>query len=228
MNVLNLPTVESLASCFQSLVFVSVIGSIVVLMAIAFHMATSKWISSTFLYVFWFVVLLRFVLFAVPESPTSLLNLTAQSSTEIAILESDGQAINEDELLIFSSGVVPIPIDEETVSFLWTPAKCWMVAAIAWFVVVVVLMFRFGLGYLAVRRLISETSHPAGELDARFKSLKQRLGLRLKTRLRVSDQIEVPAMAGLFNPVVILPRWCCRELDHEQLEMVLALSLIHI
>ena len=228
MNVLNLPTVESLASCFQSLVFVSVIGSIVVLMAIAFHMATSKWISSTFLYVFWFVVLLRFVLFAVPESPTSLLNLTAQSSTEIAILESDGQAINEDELLIFSSGVVPIPIDEETVSFLWTPAKCWMVAAIAWFVVVVVLMFRFGLGYLAVRRLISETSHPAGELDARFKSLKQRLGLRLKTRLRVSDQIEVPAMAGLFNPVVILPRWCCRELDHEQLEMVLAHELIHI
>ena len=229
MNVFNLQNFESLASCFQGLLFVSAIGSVVVLTAIAFHLAASKWISPTWLYVLWFVVLLRFVLFAVPESPTSLLNFAVQPTTEVSFLELDAQGIGEDERLIFSSdAVVPIPIDEQTDSFLWPTEYCWMFAAVAWFVVVVGLMIRLGLGYLAVKRLVAETSKPSKELIARFENLKVRLGLRQRTRLRVSNEIEVPAMAGLFNPVVVLPEWCCRELDDEQLEMVFTHELIHI
>ena len=155
MNVFNLQSFESLACCFQSLLFVSAIGSIVVSMAIAFHLAASKWISATWLYVFWFVVQLRFVLFVVPESPTSLLNLTAQPATEISLIEQDVQGIGEDEQLIFSSEAnVPIPIDEATTSFRLSALNCWMFAAIVWLVVAVGLMFRLGLGYLAVKRLI--------------------------------------------------------------------------
>ena len=229
MNVFNLQSFESLASCFQSLLFVSAIGSIVVSMAIAFHLAASKWISATWLYVFWFVVLLRFVLFVVPESPTSLLNLTAQPATEISLIEQDVQGIGEDEQLIFSSEAnVPIPIDEATTSFRLSALNCWMFAAIVWLIVAVGLMFRLGLGYLAVKRLIGESSQPSSELAARFESLKRRLRLRQRTRLRVSNEIDVPAMAGLFRPVVILPEWCFRELDHEQLEMVFTHELIHI
>ena len=69
MNAFNINGFESLESCFQNLLIVSAIGSIVVLLAIAFHLATSKWISATWLYAFWFVVLIRFCLLYTSPSP---------------------------------------------------------------------------------------------------------------------------------------------------------------
>ena len=231
MNAFSINGIESLESCFQSLLTVSAIGSVVVLLAIAFHLATSKWISATWLYAFWLVVLIRFVLFAAPESPTSLLNLVMQAPTEMsnAVNDSDTQLFAADERLIFTSGpVIPIPIDEHTASNRWLPLSYWSLAAIAWLVVVFAMICQLGLGYLSVKQLSKETTEPSGELLSRFENLKRRLGMRQRTRLRISNELEVPAMAGVLNPIVIVPKWCYHELDNEQLEMVFTYELIHI
>ena len=231
MNAFSINGIESLESCSQSLLIVSAIGSVVVLLAIAFHLATSKWISATWLYAFWFVVLIRFVLFTAPESPTSLLNLVMQAPTEMsnAVNDSDTQLFAADERLIFTSGpVIPIPIDEHTASNRWLPLSYWSLAAIAWLVVVFAMICQLGLGYLSVKQLSKETTEPSGELLSRFENLKRRLGMRQRTRLRISNELEVPAMAGVLNPIVIVPKWCYHELDNEQLEMVFTHELIHI
>ena len=229
MNASILNGFASLESCFQDLMMASAIGSVLVLLAIAFHAASSKWISATWLYALWFVVLFRFILFAAPESPTSLLNLVAQPAATTSIIEPDVQGFEVKERLIFASdAVVPIPIDEPTASWHWPTLNYWTLAAIAWLVVVFGLLCRLGLGYLSVQRLIRESSEPSSQLLSRFESLKRRLALQQRTRLRVSNALEVPAMAGLLHPIVILPAWCCDELDEEQLEMIFTHELIHI
>lgn len=230
MNASSFNGFESLESCFQSLLIVSAIGSIVVLMAIAIHVIASKWISATWLYVFWFVVLIRFVVFATPESPTSLLNLVMQpTQSSISLIDSDTQGLGGNERLIFTSdSVVPIPIDEQAASIRWWPLSIWTLAAIGWLVVVSGLMCRLGLGYLSVKRLVRKTTEPPSELLSRFENLKRQTGLRRRTRLRISNELEIPAMVGTLNPIVIVPEWCCRELDEEQLEMIFTHELIHI
>ena len=231
MNAFSINGIESLESCFQSLLTVSAIGSVVVLLAIAFHLATSKWISATWLYAFWFVVLIRFVLFAVPESPTSVLNLVMQPTAETPISpnDSDTQLFGADERLIFTSdSVIPIPIDEQAASNRWLPLSYWTLTAIAWLVVLFAMICRLGLGCLSVKRLARATTEPPGELLSRFESLKRRLGMPQRIRLRISNELEVPAMAGVMSPIVIVPEWCCHELDQEQLEMVFTHELIHI
>jgi beta-lactamase regulating signal transducer with metallopeptidase domain/Flp pilus assembly secretin CpaC len=230
MNVPNLSAFESLlVSCFQSLLLVSAVGSIVVLIAIAFHVITSKWISASWLYLLWFVVLSRFVLFAAPESPTSFLNLVAQPKTAISAIESTVEDTSGDGFLIFSSeNVIPIPIDEQTATFSWSQLNIWKIAALVWLLVVIGSLCRLGVGFLRVKRLINQTALPPSDLEIRFEELKQQFRLRERTRLRISDEIEVPAMAGLLSPVVILPSWCCHELDNEQLEMVFTHELVHI
>ena len=229
MNASILNGFASLESCFQDLMMASAIGSVLVLLAIAFHAASSKWISATWLYALWFVVLFRFILFAAPESPTSLLNIVAQPAATTSIIEPDVQGFEVKERLIFASdAVVPIPIDEPTASWHWPTLNYWTLAAIAWLVVVFGLLCRLGLGYLSVQRLIRESSEPSSQLLSRFESLKRRLALQQRTRLRVSNALEVPAMAGLLHPIVILPAWCSDELDEEQLEMIFTHELIHI
>ena len=70
---------DFLPSAIKTVLLVSVVGGMIVVLAIILHAFLKKWLSPGCLYLLWIVVIVRFALFAVPQSPTSFMNLIQQA-----------------------------------------------------------------------------------------------------------------------------------------------------
>ncbi|MFK7769423.1 MAG: hypothetical protein AB8B55_19555 [Mariniblastus sp.] len=71
------------ASEFQTLLWVSAIASVTVIVAMLIQRIVGSKVSVSWVGLLWLVVLVRFVLFVAPESPTSVLNLMPQSPPQV-------------------------------------------------------------------------------------------------------------------------------------------------
>jgi len=85
--------------------------------------------------------------------------------------------------------------------------------------------------YIAGRvclRGILQTARPApATLADRYRRIAARLGLRQPPQLAVTDALDSPATAGLFQPVVLLPTWMVRQDDGPSIEWSLRHELTH-
>ncbi len=223
---------------FQMLVTISLIGSLIVLVSLGLHFLLRKRLSAKWLYLLWLVVIVRFALFAVPESPTSFLNLVASNQEvstqadfelEAPVRANDFQfdVASFDSLSSFETAGLPsaeLPETESTASgFDW-----WQTARIVWLI-----GFSFFIGllvaqWLRVRRLIRNSIPTDADLNKQFTMLKREMGIKRPVSLATTKELEVPAMAGLVSTVVLLPDWCVSELSARELNMVMAHELTHI
>jgi bla regulator protein blaR1 len=108
-----------------------------------------------------------------------------------------------------------------TGDFAWI-ARGWLIG-----VFVFALRMAFGLAvieYLRRRNLIALPDALVG----RFRALQQRLGIRRVIRYCECHSLSVPAVIGLFRPIVLLPMRAMTGLSPEQLEAVIAHELGHI
>jgi beta-lactamase regulating signal transducer with metallopeptidase domain len=100
---------------------------------------------------------------------------------------------------------------------------------LGWFLGVLTLAGATAWQYVTLRRRIaaadSRDSRPVEELAA---SLAQRLGLRRRIRVRVSDHLSMPLVTGLFRPAIVLPARMCQNLCRLELEPVILHELVHI
>ncbi len=103
-----------------------------------------------------------------------------------------------------------------------------MVLVVVWAAGVVLVFGRYGLDLL---RMAQTTRRARPVRDRRWLALADhcaaRIGLKRPFRMLVSDQIEMPATAGFFRPVVIIPEHSEQWLT-ERREAVLLHELIHI
>jgi len=83
------------------------------------------------------------------------------------------------------------------------------VALLAWGLVSLILAARIGVSHVSLSRLAHADDAAADERDAMWAPLvnetRARLGIRRSVQVRTTDAIGVPAMAGLFKPVLLLP-----------------------
>ncbi|MEQ1353942.1 MAG: M56 family metallopeptidase [Candidatus Acidiferrum sp.] len=99
----------------------------------------------------------------------------------------------------------------------------------AWFIGVVLLSLRPAAGFFLVERLrLKKGKNVAGALRSRCLELQRRLGLDRVVRYCESLQLEAPAVAGWFRPVVLLPVSALTGLTEEQLDAVIAHELAHV
>ena len=121
-----------------------------------------------------------------------------------------------------------------SLSMLWTSqaanssdAFVWM--ARAWFAGVFVFALRIVFGLIAIGRLRrrSLVALPPS-LIARFEALQARLGIDRVIRYCQCDGVSVPAVIGVFRPIVLLPLRALTGLSAEQIEAVVAHELGHI
>lgn len=87
-------------------------------------------------------------------------------------------------------------------------------------------------GYLALDmrrlgRLVRQSTAAEPRLQGAFDAFAHELKLRAAPRLRVSDALDSPALAGLVRPVVLLPRWIAEQARPEQVEWLLRHELMH-
>jgi beta-lactamase regulating signal transducer with metallopeptidase domain len=105
--------------------------------------------------------------------------------------------------------------------FLWV-ARAWLVGVFA-----LALRIVFGLLVLEQLRRRGLVDLPA-ELVARFRRLQARIGITRLVRYCECHAVRVPAVIGLFRPIVLIPVRALTGLSPEQLEAVVAHELGHV
>lgn len=106
-------------------------------------------------------------------------------------------------------------------SWVWEIALGWVVIAS-----VGVLRVILGLGHLRRLRAGSVAVDPA-TLDPRLQRTLQQFPTRTVT-LAVSEQLQVPAAIGFFQPLIVLPEWSLREFSTDEVNSILTHELAHL
>ncbi|MCI1711952.1 MAG: TonB family protein [Chiayiivirga sp.] len=102
----------------------------------------------------------------------------------------------------------------------------WLVAA--WAAGVLVLSLRLWTQWRRLRRLCREAAPLDARWQARFESLKQRLGVRWRISLRAGVDIAAPMLVGVLRPTILLPSALLARMPVEQMELVLLHELAHL
>lgn len=86
-----------------------------------------------------------------------------------------------------------------------------------------------GADRLRLRRLLRTTGEPSVELRECLGEAAARLGLsrRALPRLRVTRDLDSPALAGFWRPIILIPAWLVERGSREQLLWALAHELAH-
>ena len=88
---------------------------------------------------------------------------------------------------------------------------------------------RLGVGWRGTRRLRREGVHPApAAWEDALRRLAGRMEVGTPVALRVSDRVDVPLVAGLRRPMILVPRAVAEALDARQAEAVLTHELVHV
>ena len=233
---------DFLPSAIKTVLLVSVVGGMIVVLAIILHAFLKKWLSPGCLYLLWIVVIVRFALFAVPQSPTSFMNLlqqtpvaptqdtTQQTQPTSSYLSSlpDGFWSNESVTYQSNAAETTTATNAAPTSTLQAANMLWPSICVIWLAGLAFFGLRLGRGYLEVRRMLRETDGPTAELLDTFARLRKRLNVSQRATLHLTESLTLPAMAGVFRPKVLLPRWCVNELNEQQVELVMAHELVHI
>jgi beta-lactamase regulating signal transducer with metallopeptidase domain/Flp pilus assembly secretin CpaC len=235
----------------QSLLLVSSIGSLLMVAALLLHLFLSRFVAARWMYLLWLVVLIRFVIFFAPESPTSFLNLlpaamntpatTNISAVSVGLPATD--AVSIDANIVHSAEIATEHNDfsqgqfefDEAMSAdsrlsvpTWTTAKLWTITAVTWIAGVAFMMIRLLMGHRHVRRIIQKSAEAEPNLQKRFRDVKKQISNSSRASLRMTSDIEVPSMVGFVNPIVLLPSWCVDQLTDDQLDIIFAHELVHI
>lgn len=232
---------ESAIWCFQHLFWVSVIGGLVVIAALIVQASLSRYVKPKWMHLFWLVVAARFLLFIVPASPTSVLNLfDGVSQTRAVASQSNERAESTVRAHVFNTPVASSSVGQprqvvgqpelkgsKPAADVWA-GYVWLLFAFVWLLVLVVLLIRLLRGLFLVRRIVALSSDPPIEIAQRYEQLRIEAKVRDSVQLKVTDEIEAPVSVGIFMPVVLLPTWCLSELDAQQQDFILAHELVHI
>ena len=227
LNVHSVSLSHDLNDAFQAVLNTSAVASVVVLAAALIYLAFKNSIAPKWLYLFWVLIAVRFVLFGVPESPTSFLNFLEQPTTANQTIISQKHAplaLNSIvDLTKESEQQAHGPQEAQPIQ----PARIWALLSIIWIIGMVVLLVRLLRGMVTVRSILAD-SQPNAFLQHQLSPLAKSLGMRRKIVVQTTDRLGVPSMTGIFRPTILIPEWCLRELDAKQLELILVHELIHV
>ena len=80
---------------------------------------------------------------------------------------------------------------------------------------------------LRLRRLVAKTRPPSPELAAQYAELAEALHIARPPRLRITESLESPALAGTIRPTILIPAWLAAEPWDTKLEWALRHELTH-
>ena len=75
--------------------------------------------------------------------------------------------------------------------------------------------------------LMSASQRAEPSIEERYAVTAEGLGVNRVPKLRITEELESPALVGLWSQVVLIPSWMIREADQEQLDWALRHELMH-
>lgn len=88
-------------------------------------------------------------------------------------------------------------------------------------------LIRYLHALLRLRGIVRASVRPDPDLEAAYRRQVRSLGIYAPPPLLISDQVESPALVGIFRPTILLPRWHAEQCNADQLHWSLRHELIH-
>ncbi len=133
-----------------------------------------------------------------------------------------------------SEPAIQLPVERETVaraSFslgIWVRQNLWSIVFVVWYVVGALLSMRLLLLFMRVRKRI-DSSLPAGKhLECLLGEVAVALNCSKRIALRCSSDITSPFLAGLWRPVIIIPKRMADSMHKRELPAVFAHEVAHL
>lgn len=236
-----------LAGFLEWLIRASVSATILAALVLLAQGLLGRWLSPTWRYRLWGVVVIRLLLPAVPSGMPSVWDLhwtlpasdlpssNAQEPT-IAMLAPAEPKEKSESNSVAIYGPVPLhaPIAARQVSAVTasasrSPARLDRILIEAWFCVVCMLLIRLaassiGLGR-RLRRAQSVTDPAFLEL---LEACRAEMGMTRHPGLLTTDAVRAPAVAGVWNPRILLPPNLLERLTPEEQRTVILHELAHL
>ena len=214
-----------MADLFWSYWDASVRFGLLALVLLAVTPFLKRWISPKLLCWAWALLILRLALpLALPFSG-SIFNLSEslQPSTWTEVLRNGVVDAGWGETILPKLRTDEEKVISDLVGFSWEKAL-----VLVWVCGMLFLFARLVFNAFRLRRFFNRAERrDSGRLHEIFKQTRQRFGIYANVPLLVSSDVKTPGIAGIYNPRIVLPRVCAKELSDSELRCVFLHELTH-
>ncbi|MCO6455891.1 MAG: hypothetical protein J5I93_11390 [Pirellulaceae bacterium] len=230
--------VEELALAgFESALRTGHSGALLALIVGGVNLLLRRWINARWMTLLWGLVLLRFVLPVAPASPASIHNLlnlpgsapVASAPSEPAYRDawsSESSAASGNARATVRPERAEVPdfaLSEDAAA---RPLQDW--GACLWLAgLLTVLGHTLVVHWRYTRRIARSASCDDQRCLRIWQSCLRDLRFKLEIPVVVGDDVEQPAVLGVWRPRLLLPTHCL-ELDDDQLRMIMLHELMHV
>lgn len=205
---------------WSPLIDATVSGSLAVGAVLLLRPAVRRWLGAAAAHWLWLLVLVRFLVPALPDAPfawmptgheSSLVDSTVSTSVRVEIADKDRDDQRRTSILSASGEM---------------PARPWPWLALIWGGGVALLLFQAGLRSVIAARLRRQARDISGHPRLQ-QAWPPSVPPRCRLPVRVTDQLRTPALCGCWHPVILLPSSWLEELEPDDLRWVLLHELGH-
>ena len=212
----------------KRILILSIEGSLLVVVVLTLQRIFNRALSPTWNYAIWALVLARFVLIIAPESGFSFQNWIVNHQAESSPIEFEWvpdffESSNNEYAAITTSSGVQISDTGQTQSI-----NFGFYLALAWLLGSMFFLFRFLTAWRRTTLIAGNGGGLPSDAMQVFQEAKSWTGCNPKTKVIVTDSIDIPAATGLLVPRILLPTWCVEDLDQDQLRCVFIHELTHL
>ena len=207
----------------------SVQASVLVVLVTGVQLALGRWLSPSWRYALWGLVVVRLLMPIAPGSPWSVFNLMpdepAAGVTAAPLPPMDFTIVTLSEPIVGApTASAPVQQVRRADPITWSQLVTWAWAGGAMLFPVWVAGSHLRLS----RRIALDQREPDDDLEALLQSCRQQMNLRRRVRVVLTDAAAGPALMGVFRPRILLPAHLVTALSRDQLRHVLMHELAHL
>jgi bla regulator protein BlaR1 len=199
-------------------------AAVLALLVVAAQWMFRRVLTARWRYLLWFLVVGRLLIPSLPESPTSVYRYVPSSPAKAmmfaeSLSPSDSLKADAPPALGTARLMDAPPVTIPFKSILFT---IWMGGVLGLMALLIQRNVRF-------HRVVSANGKPAGESERKVAQLvttEMKLGRSIP--IIEIDLLETPAVVGLFNPKLLLPRRLALRLSDEDLGMIFWHEMAHV
>ena len=225
---------SGLGPAMQALVQATWQASVLVMLVLAVQMMFGRWLNARWRYALWSVVVLRLMLPVTPGSVVSVFNLFRGEAEAVVVAELPVAPVAppagvEIEAIDLSGWEPVASAAGEQPSEPVDPWRMADIVLVAWLVgVLLVLGLLLLINTVLAVRLRQHASVTDERLLALLESCKREMGLRQNVRLLVIPKLASPALAGMFQPKLLVPTALVDEMPEHELRFIFLHELAHM
>lgn len=195
-------------------------ASVLALLVLLLQVTLGRWLNPRWRYALWLLVLARLLLPALPESAFSLFQFAPAPVVLAPIIEP--APIPLASPLPAPSFHPPSISPATSFSIFFGLAMVWAIGAF------LLLLLTWQVNWKFLRQVAASPEIADPEILSLFTAAKKELGISRSIRLIESQQVQSPAIMGLFSPTLILPADVRDKFTAHELRLIFLHELAHL